>query len=82
MIKPNSVIQGNGFYISYNNIDIGIYGCDTTALVIGNMEKFLILNGDFRKQYMQIINNGLDECIAFFKANIEHINEYSETMED
>lgn len=45
MIQYNSTMDGNGFYISYNDHDIDTYGCKTTAFVIGQMEGFLILNG-------------------------------------
>jgi hypothetical protein len=29
---PNDVIEGNGFYISYNDYDVSIYGSDTTII--------------------------------------------------
>lgn len=32
---PNLIMEGRGFYVSYNNVDGDIYGCATTALVRG-----------------------------------------------
>jgi len=92
IIKYNSVIEGDnslitinsktyeGFYISYNNYDIDIYGCKTTALVLGQMQKFYILNGDHRKQYTEIIEQGFDKCLSYYKDNIKNANKYSERI--
>jgi hypothetical protein len=92
LIQYNSVIEGNdlpiemdskvyeGFYISYNNYDIDIYGCETTALVLGQMQKFYILNGDHRKQYKQIVEQGFDKCLSYYKDNINNVNKYSDTL--
>lgn len=30
----------DGFYISYNNYDVEVYGDVTTAIVLGQMQKF------------------------------------------
>jgi len=79
---PNRVTQGNGFYISYNNVDSDIYGSDTTALVWGQMEKFYILNGDHRKQYTPLISQGFDACLAYFKANSALINMRSDILKE
>jgi len=75
---PNDVIKGNGFYISYNNRDTYIYGSDTTALVIGQMEKFFILNGNHVKEYKSLINKGLKECTTYFISNLHLKNKYSD----
>lgn len=92
IIEYNSVIEGNnspiemysktyeGFYVSYNNYDIGFYGCKTTALVLGQMQKFFILNGDHRKQYEEIIEQGFHECLSYYKDNINNANKYSDTL--
>jgi len=63
-------MDGNGFYISYNDHDIDTYGCKTTAFVIGQMEGFLILNGDHREAYSVLIPLGFDACLAYFMANV------------
>ena len=73
---PNTVIEKKGFYISYNCVDIAIYGSDTTAIVLDNMSKFLILNGDHRDAYKGL---DYDACVQYFKDNA-HLknNEYSD----
>ncbi|MGG1263817.1 hypothetical protein [Brevibacillus laterosporus] len=93
IIEYNQVIEGSnqpieidskiyeGFYISYNNYDIYIYGCATTALVLGQMQKFYILNGDHRKQYVEIIEQGFDKCLSYFNDNVNNINKYSDKLQ-
>jgi ABC-type sugar transport system substrate-binding protein len=78
---PNSIIDGDGFYVSYNDYDTSIYGCDTTALVFGQMQKFYILNGDHRSGYAPLIDEGFDACLAFFEAHIAEIHRCSERVE-
>lgn len=68
----------NGFYISYNSYDVEIYGDVTTALVLGQMQKFYILNGDHRKEFKNIIKDGFEKCMEYFKENIALINKYSD----
>ena len=73
---PNDVYEGKGdFYISYNDYDTSIYGSDTTALVIGNMEQ--ILNGNHIANYK---NLSLTDCLTYFKNNSGLINKYSEKL--
>lgn len=79
-VPTNHVIQGDGFYISYNDIDLSIYGCDTTALVFGQMQKFYILNGDHVRQYMEIIHLGFDACFDYFMDNLQDINKNSDKV--
>jgi hypothetical protein len=91
-ITPNTIIRGSkekieidskiytGFYISYNDKDIAGYGCDTTALVVGQMEKFYILNGDHRNQYLNIIDQGIDRCLEYFKENVGERNKHSDVF--
>lgn len=89
-VTPNLITEGaqeklsfdgkeyNGFYVSYNVVDRRIYGCDTTALVLGQMERFYILNGDHREAYSRLIGKGFNECLDYFMNNIKAANEYSE----
>lgn len=91
-ITPNTIIRGSkekieidskiytGFYISYNDKDIADYGCDTTALVVGQMGLFLILNGDHRKEYLEIIDQGFYKCLDYFKKNSDKINKHSDVL--
>lgn len=78
---PNDIVADKGdFYISYNSYDTAIYGDKTTALVLGNQVGFLILNGDHREQYKQIISSGggLDECLSYFRNNKALKSKYSD----
>lgn len=77
----NSTLHGEGFYLSYNPITRD-YGCVTTALVVGNCEKFLILSGDHREQYAPLVSQGFDACLEYFKANIDKAHKYSDKLEE
>ena len=77
---PNTIESGDGFYVSYNDVDGEIYGSDTTALVLGQMERFHILNGDHRRQYAEIIPDGLDACLAYFREHEDQINKRSDRL--
>lgn len=70
----------DGFYVSYDSYDIAIYGDITTALVVGQMQKFYILNGDHRKEYTEIIKDGFEKCMDYFKKNIDKINKNSDRL--
>lgn len=77
---PNRVTEGTGFYVSYNDYDTTIYGGATTALVIGQMEKFYILNGDHRDSYAALMQTGLQACLDYFKANLASVNKFSDKL--
>ena len=76
-IPPNRVIQKTGFYISFNNNDVAIFGDVTTAIVIGEQMVFYILLGDHRDAYEKCGDN-LDRCIEYFLTNSDKISEYSD----
>lgn len=74
---PNVVLREHvrrGFYVSYNFGDRTYYGSDTTALVSDSMDRFYILDGDHRKQYDALLDQGWDACFAYFIANIAQRN--------
>jgi len=80
VLFPNMIESFDGFYISYNNYDTLIYGCDTTAIVAGQMEKLFILNGDHRKELHRIANKkGMAGCLEYFKENISLMSKFSDT---
>lgn len=93
IVEYNSVMEGNnepiqfkqksfdGFYISYNSYDTDIYGSVTTALVLGQMQQFFILNGDHRKQYAEVIKQGFDACLKYYKKNIADSHPYSDKLQ-
>lgn len=93
--KCNIVMKGNelpievngkmleGFYVSYSSYyqDVAVYGSDTTALVVGQMQLFFILDGDHRKQYKELIEQGFGACLKYYKDNISRSNKYSDRLE-
>lgn len=76
---PNSVMDGDGFYVSHNDRDYASYGCETTALVVGQMEKFYILKGDHRTAYAVLIGQGFEACLDYFKSQPDLKHTYSDT---
>lgn len=82
--KSNTITDDTlKYYISYNDRDAEIYGCDTTALVITknkNPEKFLILNGNHTDAYNAIKETGgaVEDCIDYFKNNHDKQSKFSE----
>ncbi|ERL61378.1 hypothetical protein [Piscirickettsia salmonis] len=69
----------SGFYLSYNCYTGGVYGCDSTAIVLGEMALFLILNGDHQQPLSHIAkNDGLQGCIDYFIDHINEVNRHSE----
>lgn len=66
----NTVLQeSKDFYVSYS-FDSRQYGCYTTALVIGNMQMFLIIEGDHREQLKDFVKRGsLRSCLEYFEVN-------------
>ena len=79
IIIPNVVNDRGDYYISFNSSSRE-YGCMTTAFVVGNSEAFYILNGDHRSGYS--VCKTFDECMSYFKNNIDKIARYSEIPED
>ncbi|MFK4136684.1 hypothetical protein ACI2KR_31100 [Pseudomonas luteola] len=78
VVQYNETQQGDGFYISFNDHDVSLHGDITTAFVIGNMEGFLVLKGDHRKAYSELIPLGFDACLDYFMANVDQASKTSE----
>lgn len=77
---PNKVEDsGIGYYVSYNNHDDSIYGCDTTAIVIDKTGAFLILNGDHGKT---ITGMSLKDVCQYFHDHADLHNHMSDPHED
>ena len=88
----NEIIASDcgAFYISYNPdpcegllmFDTDLIGGET-ALVYpiekdGIGRDFYVLNGDFRKEYKEVMDNGLDACIEIYnKYKTRHISTWS-----
>jgi len=56
----------DGFYVSYNHHDIATYGDVTTALVLGQMQKFYILNGNHSEAYKK-----LEKCLKSIREKTD-----------
>lgn len=69
-----------GFYISYNNHDTDIYKSDTTALVLGQMEFFFILNGNHADGLCAAAKkDGFAGCMEYIRKHSVSVNsEYSD----
>lgn len=77
--SPNLIAGFRGYHLSYNDHDIDIYGDVTTAIVIGDqMDYFLILNGDHRKQLLDASHSGLTACLDYFNTHLDIANNYSD----
>lgn len=70
----------DGFYISHNNYDIGIYGSETTALVLGQMEKFFVLNGNHCTSLEKLAKESLTNCINYVRKNKNKLNKLSDKI--
>lgn len=80
---PNTVTRGDKFHVSYNSRDADSYGCDTTALVLGEqMDRFYILKGDHEAAYRKLIPQGFDACLDYFRANIAMAHPYGDKLPD
>ena len=78
--KHNLTVDHKDHYISYNFADREMYGSDTTAIVIGQMQRFYILNGN---HLTQLADKSFKQCVKYFNDNIKlknHMsNDYAET---
>ena len=84
-LRYNMVLSGDGFYVSYNPGEGPLApddGKPETALVIKNVRgpTFLILNGDFRKEFENLIDQGCDACRMFYE--IKKVKDRSSWSED
>ena len=88
ILEPKNDITSSkdNFYISYNNRDTQIYGCDTTALVLESpiATRFLILNGNHTKEYNEIINDvgSYENCVEYFNQNMNLKSKFSENSDE
>ena len=82
VIAPNIVpFTRDGFYISYNDYDISLHGCDTTCLATSDMRWFFVLNGDHRDGYAPLVEQGFQACFNYFLEHIDQIGKYSHKPE-
>jgi hypothetical protein len=58
-------------YVSFNWRDTDIYGQETTAIVIGQMQRFYILNGNHFENLKEL---NTQEAFDYFLNNQKHVN--------
>ncbi len=76
----NSVLSGRGFYVSFNDGDVASYGCETTALVVGQMEAFYVLCGDHREAFARLVTAGLEACKSYVRENKAVMHRFSDQL--
>lgn len=70
-LTPNVVVKEDAnWHVSYNNVDAGIYGCDTTAIVVNNWD-FYILNGNHVAS-LKFLDNLAEAIDYFFSKPDQH----------
>jgi len=74
---PNKITRdAKEFYISFNYRDRRIYGGETTAVVVGQMQRFYILMGDHTKALADLSFN---DCLNYLH---DHKDQYSNISDD
>lgn len=69
------------WYVSYLPRSDDYEGHATTALVVGQMQRFYILNGDFRDAYKALIPQGFKACYAFYQEHADKHSRRSDKLE-
>lgn len=74
-VQSNSVIRGKGFFVSYNPNTASSgkvwQGSSLTETALCKPGKYYVLDGDFRKQYEELIDKGWKACKKFYDDNKE-----------
>ncbi|MCW3782913.1 hypothetical protein [Defluviimonas salinarum] len=74
----NMVSNHDGFHLSYNPM-VRDYGCQTTAIVLGNHALFFVLNGDHRNPLSQAVERGGKQAVIdYFIENVGQANSLSD----
>lgn len=87
LYAPNQVCDTGSphWYISYNP-ESRDYGSRTTALVLGQVEYCIILNGDHRQQLAEILDadgfprTRLDRCLEYIREHKDQLNKFSDPV--
>ena len=68
--RGNEVLNGDGFYISFNPKPVlwPDNGAETALVLPPPTWKCLILNGDYRKEYGALVEQGYEACLAFYES--------------
>lgn len=78
---PNVTIDGDGFHVSYNPVDVAIYGDTTTALVWGQCQHFAILNGNHLDGLRPLLAQGYEACLAYVREHAGDLNMRSDPLD-
>jgi hypothetical protein len=85
----NMILEGDGFFISFrpssSRMPLVCFDPDTdqgeTCLALakkGEAIEYYILNGDFRKEYEAVFDQGLQECMVVYATlQVEHRSTWS-----
>lgn len=74
----NEVALFDDYHISYNPSSDG-YGCETTALVMGDdVGVFFVLKGNHKIQYNELEDKSLRGSVRYFIDNIDEAHKYSD----
>lgn len=68
------IIQGDGFYISYNSTCMQS-GPETAIVLDGH---YYILDGDHREGYRPLVPRGPNACMEYFRARPEERSFWSD----
>jgi hypothetical protein len=83
--KVNDTARGDGFHVSYC-FSTRDYGCETTAVVAGNHQRFYVLNGDHTVQMTGdsfktgTLTCSFAECLAYLHAHADQLSRFSEPL--
>lgn len=87
---PNEILQGDGFIISYNPDTTNgpaFFAGDGAETALRDERngrgRCLVLNGDWRKQFEELVPMGYNACLALYKElAVKHRSSWSEDWED
>jgi hypothetical protein len=65
------------FYVSFNDVDVSLYGAETTAVVLGQMQRFYVLSGNHEKA---LVGKSFPECLEYLHAHASELNHRSEPL--
>ncbi|WP_090739327.1 hypothetical protein [Paenibacillus sp. Mc5Re-14] len=77
-MEPNITNEFKGFYISHNPYE-SAYGGETTALILGQGQRFYILKGDHRKEYQGFLSS-FTECMNYYCNNPNKLERFSDNI--
>lgn len=89
ILVPNRIDVESGsphWYVSYNNYDINAYGADTTAIVLGQGEYFIVLLGDHRDGIREAMSSrepfvtALSSVLDYARAHSNYLSKMSDKI--